>query len=55
MEESDPSTLESDYSEESDSSEGDEYSDDQVDDVVDDMRSTRLGGSRQDPALNKGM
>lgn len=45
---------ESDAPEESGSYEGDESSD-EVEIVVDDMRSTNLGGSRQNPASNKGM
>lgn len=52
--ESDPSMSESDAPEESGSYEGDESSD-EVEIVVDDMRSTNLGDSRQNPASNKGM
>ena len=52
--ENDPSTLESDSSEESGSSEGG-VSSDEVEAVVDDMRSTNLGGSGQkNPAPKKG-
>ena len=57
MAESDPSTLKSDASEESgtseDSSEG-ESSSDEVEVVVDDMRSTNIGGSSRNPASNQG-
>ena len=59
MAESDPSTLGSGSSEESDISEEDsaegESSSDDVEVVVDDMRSTNLGGSSQNPASNQGM
>ena len=59
MAESDPSTLESDASEESiyseeGSSEG-QSSSDEMEIVVNDMRSTNLGGSMQNPAWNRGM
>ena len=51
---SDPSTHESESSEETYSSEEGESSD-QMEVIIDDMRSTNLGGFRQNPASNKGM
>ena len=54
IEESDPSASGTNSSKESDSSEGDESSD-EVEIVVDDMRSTNLGGLRQKLASKKGM
>lgn len=55
MAESNPSKLESDSSEGSGSSEEEESSD-EVEVVVDDLRSTNLGGSGQkNPAVKKGM
>ena len=53
-EKSDPSTSETGSSEESGSSGGDESSD-EVEIVVDDMRSTNLGGPRQNHTSKKGM